>query len=102
MGHFEAELWRTLRLRIRQETNHQATFFIAEFTYYIRYRASCFAGIFRSEVKQSSNGAVLRIHDILVWIRIRGSMPLTNGSGSATLGQMGANGLIRDPDFGLC
>jgi hypothetical protein len=24
----------------------------------------------------------LRIHDILVWIRIRGSMPLTNGSGS--------------------
>jgi hypothetical protein len=26
--------------------------------------------------------AVLRIRDILVWIRIRGSMPLTNGSGS--------------------
>jgi hypothetical protein len=26
--------------------------------------------------------AVLRIHDILVWIRIRGSMHLTNGSGS--------------------
>jgi hypothetical protein len=25
--------------------------------------------------------AVLRIHDILGWIRIRGSMPLTNGSG---------------------
>ncbi len=25
---------------------------------------------------------VLRIHDILVWIRIRGSMPPTNGSGS--------------------
>ena len=25
---------------------------------------------------------VFRIHDILVWIRIRGSMPLTNGSGS--------------------
>jgi hypothetical protein len=24
---------------------------------------------------------VLRIHNILVWIRIRGSMPLTNGSG---------------------
>jgi hypothetical protein len=24
---------------------------------------------------------VLRIHDILVWIRIRGTMPLTNGSG---------------------
>jgi hypothetical protein len=26
--------------------------------------------------------AVLRIQDILVWIWIRGSMPLTNGSGS--------------------
>jgi hypothetical protein len=26
--------------------------------------------------------AVLRIHDILVWVRIRGSMLLTNGSGS--------------------
>ena len=26
--------------------------------------------------------SVLRIHDILVWIRIRGSMPLTNKSGS--------------------
>ncbi len=25
---------------------------------------------------------VFRIHDILVWTRIRGSMPLTNGSGS--------------------
>ncbi len=25
--------------------------------------------------------AVLRIHDSVVWIRIRGSMPLTNGSG---------------------
>jgi hypothetical protein len=30
--------------------------------------------------------AVLRIHDILLWIRIRirGSMPLTNGSGSGS------------------
>jgi hypothetical protein len=30
--------------------------------------------------------ALLRIHDILVWIRIwiRGSMPLTNGSGSGS------------------
>jgi hypothetical protein len=27
---------------------------------------------------------VLRIHDILGWIRIRGSMPLTNGSGSGS------------------
>ncbi len=26
--------------------------------------------------------SVFRIHDILVWIRIRGYMPLTNGSGS--------------------
>jgi hypothetical protein len=26
-------------------------------------------------------GIVLQIHDILVWIRIRGSMPLTNGFG---------------------
>jgi hypothetical protein len=30
----------------------------------------------RSEIK-----AVLRIRDILVWIRIRGSVPQTNGSG---------------------
>jgi hypothetical protein len=28
--------------------------------------------------------SVLRIHDILVWIQIRGSMPLTNGSGSGS------------------
>ncbi len=28
--------------------------------------------------------SVFRIHDILVWIRIRGSMPLTNGSGSGS------------------
>jgi hypothetical protein len=28
-----------------------------------------------------ASAAVLRIHDILVWIRIRGSMPPTNGSG---------------------
>ncbi len=27
---------------------------------------------------------MLRIHDILGWIRIRGSMPLTNGSGSGS------------------
>ncbi len=37
-------------------------------------------------VEMAGNLAVLRIHDILVWIRIRiwirGSMPLTNGSGS--------------------
>jgi hypothetical protein len=28
--------------------------------------------------------AVFQIHDILVWIRIRGSMPLNNGSGSGS------------------
>ncbi len=27
---------------------------------------------------------MFRIHDILVWIRIQGSMPLTNGSGSGS------------------
>ncbi len=35
----------------------------------------------QSTVNKDSNKAVLRIHDILGWIRIRGSMPLTNGSG---------------------
>ncbi len=39
-----------------------------------------------SEPKQNQHTkhfhTVLRIHDILVWIRIRGSMHLTNGSGS--------------------
>ncbi len=33
---------------------------------------------------QRSLEAVLRIHDIVVWIRIRGSMPLTHGSGSGS------------------
>jgi hypothetical protein len=28
--------------------------------------------------------SVLRIHDILLWIRIRGSIPLENGSGSGS------------------
>jgi hypothetical protein len=39
---------------------------------------------------------VLGIHDILGWIRIRGSMPLTNGSGSG----FGSGSWIRilDPD----
>jgi hypothetical protein len=32
--------------------------------------------------EERSRKPVLRIHDILGWIRIRGSMPLTNGSGS--------------------
>jgi hypothetical protein len=31
---------------------------------------------------ETSYKAVLRIHDILGWIRIRGFIPLTNGSGS--------------------
>jgi hypothetical protein len=38
--------------------------------------------------------SVLRIHDILVWIRIRRSMPLTNGSGSG----FGSGSWILDPD----
>jgi hypothetical protein len=33
-------------------------------------------------IKYLNKFSVLRIHDILGWIRIRGSMPLTNGSGS--------------------
>ncbi len=32
--------------------------------------------------------AVFRIHDILLWIRIRKSMPLTNGSGSCYFRQL--------------
>jgi hypothetical protein len=32
-------------------------------------------------VSSIASATVLRIHAILVWIRIRGSMPLTNGSG---------------------
>jgi hypothetical protein len=37
-------------------------------------------------LQASVSSPVLRIHDILVWIRIRirGSMPLTNGSGSGS------------------
>ncbi len=47
-------------------------------TYYSENQAFCFE-------------PELRIHDILGWIRIRGSMPLTNGSGSGS-----------DPDPGSC
>ncbi len=53
--------------------------------------AQCAAGpghqVFRQDehrwvpIPEASKQAVLRIHDILGWIRIRGSMPLTNGSG---------------------
>jgi hypothetical protein len=41
-------------------------------------------GLTRAATMERGLRAVLRIHDILVWIRIRirGSMPLTNGSGS--------------------
>ncbi len=41
---------------------------------------------FRSGINIPDPQPVLRIHDILVWIRIwiRGSMPLTNGSGSGS------------------
>ncbi len=37
---------------------------------------------FTSPLLINNRKPVLRVHDILVWIRIRGSMPLTNGSGS--------------------
>ncbi len=49
------------------------TFFSFLIDPHSRQRASCYRGL---------PSTVLRIHDILVWIRIRGSMPLTNGSGS--------------------
>jgi hypothetical protein len=47
-----------------------------------RERRAVLAAVERAQVAQP----VFRIHDILVWIRIRirGSMPLTNGSGSGT------------------
>ncbi len=49
-------------------------------------RADLWASSWRAgaSLQLSHSLAVLRIHDILVWIRIRirGSMPLTNGSGS--------------------
>ncbi len=43
-----------------------------------------FEGTFTSALHRHKIKTVFRIHDILVWIRIRirGSMPLTNGSGS--------------------
>ncbi len=42
-------------------------------------RYSSFSSTPNNQLKE-----VFRIHDILVWIRIRGSMPLTNGSGSGS------------------
>jgi hypothetical protein len=59
-------------------------FFSREFT------ASFYANYLRQVLTSSETPllyticvkAVFRIHDILVWIQIRGSMPLTNGSGS--------------------
>jgi hypothetical protein len=38
--------------------------------------------IFGSEIQNIGAKAVLRIYDILLLIRIRGSMPMNNGSGS--------------------
>jgi hypothetical protein len=38
----------------------------------------------KSKFQNYYSKAVLRIHDILGWIRIRGSMPLTNGFGSGS------------------
>ena len=42
--------------------------------------------IFVSNFKEARKKTVLRIHDILVWIRIwiRGYIPVTNGSGSGS------------------
>jgi hypothetical protein len=38
------------------------------------------------------SGPLFRIHDILVWIRIRGSMPLINGSGGPKTCESGGFG----------
>jgi hypothetical protein len=44
-------------------------------------RQKCLEG--KKKLEQEYAEAMLRTHDILVWIRIRGSMPMTNhGSGS--------------------
>jgi hypothetical protein len=45
----------------------------------------CSGGPVEVEEVQEGLEAVFRIHDIFVWIRIRGSMTLTNGSGSGSL-----------------
>jgi hypothetical protein len=49
----------------------------------LRYK-STLTDIYLADIQGTKYKAVLRIHDILGWIRIRirGSMPLTNGSGS--------------------
>ncbi len=52
---------------------------------WIRIRINLCSGSGSRSVKTPTNiekAAVLRIYDILVWIRIRGSMPHTNGSGT--------------------
>jgi hypothetical protein len=38
----------------------------------------------KSKFQNYYSKAVLQIHDILEWIRIRGFMPLTNGFGSGS------------------
>ncbi len=45
-------------------------------------RSTLLLGQCREQIAYSMKEPVLQIHDILGWIRIRGSMPLTNGSGS--------------------
>ncbi len=47
-----------------------------------RHRSASLFGSGFNWGSESGSRPVLRIHDILLWIRIRGSMPLTNGSGS--------------------
>jgi hypothetical protein len=52
----------------------------------IPFRGTTVQAISQNSVPNHSAEAVLRIHDILGWIRIRirGSMPLTDGSGSGS------------------
>ncbi len=61
-------------------------FFLLHFAWVITMLEDLWASSWRAgaSLQLSHSLAVLRIHDILVWIRIRirGSMPLTNGSGS--------------------
>jgi hypothetical protein len=45
--------------------------------------------------------SVFRVHDILVWIRIRGSMPLTNGSGFGSGSCIRIRILTVDPDLAI-
>jgi hypothetical protein len=58
--------------------------------YFKKYLSKLVSGYHFENITKTSNNIhfliVFRIHDILVWIwiRIHGSMPLTNGSGSGS------------------